>query len=178
MKIIKLVKTKIYYLVINSIFFINSIIPFISVKVINSNNVEDISISFAFRYLLNKFIPCDISKKKYQVHLKTFDKIFILNTSLSDLIYKHNLICELSEKLNPPRSLFIKYNILINGQDLSIDQKNFYKKYADGTKVIDMLKFNGIRLENLKVLKNTQEFKIWTVNNVEELEIGDIYPYL
>jgi len=151
--------------------------PFSSVKVIESQRIEDISISFSFKYLLSRILFSDKSKKKYQVHLKTFDKIFILDTSIDELIKSHHTIRELSEKLNPPRSLFIKYDILINDQELSIDEKVFFKKYADGTKIIDMLKFNEINLKNLKILKNNKEFKTWT-ENLDELTIEQIYPYL
>ena len=41
------------------------------------------------------------------------NKIFILYTSQSELIYKHNTIREISEKVNPPRSLFIKYDVTV-----------------------------------------------------------------
>jgi hypothetical protein len=151
--------------------------PFSSVKVIESQGIEDISISFACKYLLSRIIFTDKSKKKYQVHLKTFDKIFILDTSIHQLINSHHTIRESSEKLNPPRSLFIKYDVLVNDQELSIDEKVFFKKYADGTKIIDMLKFNQINLQNLKILKNNKEFKTWT-ENLDEMTIEQIYPYL
>jgi len=177
MELIKLVKTQLYYLVFNIIIFIYMLTPFSSVKVIESQRIEDISISFSFKYLLSRILFSDKSKKKYQVHLKTFDKIFILDTSIDELIKSHHTIRELSEKLNPPRSLFIKYDILINDQELSIDEKVFFKKYADGTKIIDMLKFNEINLKNLKILKNNKEFKTWT-ENLDELTIEQIYPYL
>ena len=119
----------------------------------------------------------DHRKKKYQVHLKTFDKIFILYTSQSELIYKHQTIREISEKVNPPRSLFIKYDVIVNGRKLSIDEKVFFKKYADGTKVLDMLEFNGIKLTELKVVKNNVDFKIWK-EHLEDIGIEEIYAYL
>ena len=176
-KLIKLVKSKIYYIIINIIVFVYMIIPFVSVKVITNNNIEDITYSFGLKYLFNKIIMHDHRKKKYQVHLKTFDKIFILYTSQSELIYKHNTIREISEKVNPPRSLFIKYDVIVNGRELSIDEKVFFKKYADGTKVLDMLEFNGIKLTELKVLKNNVDFKIWK-EHIEDIGIEEIYAYL
>jgi hypothetical protein len=153
------------------------LIPFVSVKVIEVQGIKDISTIFAVQYLLSRVLTTDKSIKKYQVHLKTFDKIFILETSINQLINSHHTIKELSEKLNPPRSLFIKYDVLINGYKLEIDQKVFFKKYADGTKIIDMLKFNGLVLQELKILKNNEEFKTWS-ENLNELTIEQIYPYL
>jgi hypothetical protein len=151
--------------------------PFVSVKVIEPQGIEDISIRFAVQYLLSRVITSDKSKKKYQVHLKTFDKIFILETSMHQLINSHHTIQETSEKFNPPRALFIKYDVLINGNKLSIDQKVFFKKYADETKIIDMLKFNGLSLQELQILKNNNLFKTWS-DNLNELTIEQIYPYL
>jgi len=177
MKLVNLVKSQIYYLAINIIVFMHSIIPFNSVKVDGPNGIEDVSISFSVRYLLAKIISHDLTKKKYQVHLKTFDKIFILNTNISDLIYHHNKIRESSEKINPPRSLMVKYTILVNGCEVSVADKVLYKKYAAGTKIIDMLKFNGIGLKDLKILKNNKEFKTWS-NDLDSIVIDDIYPYL
>ncbi len=179
MKLINLVKSQLYYLAINIIVFMYSIIPFSSVKVIGPNGIEDVSISFSARYLFAKFLLHDLTEKKYQVHLKTFDKIFILTTNIPYLINHHNKIRETSEKINPPRSLFIKYTVLVNNSELSINDKVLYKKYASGTKVVDMLKFNGIDLKNLKVLKNDKEFKIWsTDHDLDSILVDDIYPYL
>jgi len=177
MELITLVKNQLYYLVFNIILFVYMLTPFVSVKVIEPQGIEDISIRFAVQYLLSRVITSDKSKKKYQVHLKTFDKIFILETSMYQLINSHHTIQEKSEKLNPPRSLFIKYDVLINGHKLSIDQKVFFKKYADETKIIDMLKFNGLNLQELQILKNNEEFKTWS-DNLNELIIEQIYPYL
>jgi hypothetical protein len=126
MKLIKLVKTRLYYLAINIIVFINTMTPYVSVKVNGSSGIEDISFSFTLKYLLNRIIKHDKSNKKYQVHLKTFDKIFILDTSVHNLINSHHTIRETSEKLNPPRSLFIKYDVFVNNKQLSIDQKIFF----------------------------------------------------
>ena len=179
MELIKLVKTQLYYLVFNIIVFVYMLTPYVSVKVVGPQGIEDISVSFACKYLFSKLLYADKTKKKYQVHLKTFDKIFIINTSIYQLINSHHTIRESSEKLNPPRSLFIKYDILVNNKELSIDQKVFFKKYADGTKIVDMLEFNGIILSELKVLKNNKDFKLWDLNsNLEELTIEQIYPYL
>jgi hypothetical protein len=179
MNLLKFVKSQIYYLAINIIVFMYSIIPFSSVKVDGPRGIEDVSISFSFRYLMSKILTHDLTEKKYQVHLKTFDKIFILNTNIPYLIKYHNQIRETSEKINPPRSLMIKYTVLINGLEVSITDKVLYKKYATGTKIVDMLKFNGIKLDSLTVLKNGKEFKTWTKD--QELDnslVDDIYPYL
>lgn len=176
-ELIKLVKRQIYYIVINIIVFVYMMTPYISVKVINKNGVQDLSYIFAFKYLLNRFLYYDLTKKKYQVHLKTLDKLFILHTSESELIHKHKAICEASEILNPPRSLFTKYDIFVNGTELSIDQKAIFKKYAEGTNICDMFEFNGIKLLDLKVLKNNKHFKAWD-DKLEELTIEAIYPYL
>jgi hypothetical protein len=177
MKLINLVKSQLYYLAINIIVFMYSIIPFSSVKVDGPNGIEDVSISFSVKYLFSKILLHDLTEKKYQVHLKTFDKIFILTTNIPYLINNHNNIREASEKINPPRSLFIKYTILVNNSELSINDKVLYKKYAAGTKVVDMLKFNGIVLKDLKVLKNDKEFKIWS-KDIDHILVDDIYPYL
>jgi hypothetical protein len=184
MKLIDLVKSLMYCLAINIIVFMCSIIefmcsiiPFSSVKVDGPNGIEDISISFTTRYLLSNFLSHDLTEKKYQVHLKTFDKIFILTTNIPYLINHHNKIREISEKITPPRSLFIKYTVLINGFEVSIGDKVLYKKYAVGTRIVDMLKFNGIKLNNLKILKNDKEFKTWSTDFYDIL-VDDIYPFL
>jgi hypothetical protein len=179
MKIINLVRSKIYYLAINIIVFMYSIIPFSSVKVDGPNGIEDVSISFSIKYILAKILLHDLTEKKYQVHLKTFDKIFILTTNIPYLIHHHNQIRETSEKINPPRALFIKYTILVNDSELSISDKVLYKKYAAGTRVVDMLKFNGIQLSDLKVLKNGIQFKSWLKEQeLDDILVEDIYPYL
>ncbi len=191
MKLINLVKSQIYYLAVNIIVFMYSIIPFSSVKVDGPNGIEDVSISFSIKYVLAKILLHDLTEKKYQVHLKTFDKIFILNTNIPYLINHHNKIRESSEKINPPRSLMIKYTVLINGSEVSINDKVLYKKYASGTRIVDMLKFNGIELKDLKILKNGKEFKTWIkdgdfgrnssescVKDLNNTLVDDIYPYL
>ncbi len=178
MKLVNLVKSQIYYLAINIIVFMYSFIPFSSIKVDGPNGIEDVSISFSVRYLFAKIISHDLTKKKYQVHLKTFDKIFILDTNIPYLIHHHNKIKETSEKMNPPRSLLVKYTILINGLEVSIADKVLYKKYATGTKVIDMLKFNGVELNDLKILKNNKDFKRWSKEEFNDILVDDIYPYL
>jgi len=179
MKIINLVRSQIYYLAINIIVFMYSIIPFSSVKVDGPNGIEDVSISFSFKYILAKILLHDLTEKKYQVHLKTFDKIFILTTNIPYLIHHHKQIRETSEKINPPRSLFIRYTMLINDAEVSINDKVLYKKYAAGTKVVDMLKFNGIEVNNLKVIKNGSEFKSWSKEQIiDDVLVDDIYPYL
>ena len=179
MKIINLVRSQIYYLTINIIVFIYSIIPFSSVKVDGPNGIEDISISFSFRYILAKILSHDLTEKKYQVHLKTFDKIFILTTNIPYLIHHYKQIREISEKINPPRSFFIKYTVLINDAEVSINDKILYKKYASGTRVIDMLKFNGIEVNNLKIIKNGKEFKSWSKEQMlNDVQVDDIYPFL
>lgn len=178
--LIQYVKTQIYYILINIIMFMNMLMPFVSVKVLTDDSVEDNSYSFALKYLLGCALFYNSEKMKYQVHLKTLDKIFILYTSESELIQKHHTICETSEKFNPPRSLFVKYDVIVNGCELTIDQKILFKKYSEGTNICDMLEFNGIKLLDLKVIKNGSQFKIWDSNseNLKELKIEEIYPYL
>lgn len=178
MKLVNLVKSQLYYLAINIIVFMYSFIPFSSVKVDGPNGIEDVSISFSARYLLAKIISHDLTTKKYQVHLKTFDKIFILDTNIPYLIHHHDKIRETSEKINPPRSLMIKYSVLANGQEIPIAHKVLYKKYASGTRVVDMLKFNGIELDDLKILKNNKDFKSWSSQELENIQVDDIYAYL
>lgn len=154
--------------------------PYISIKVLNSENIKDITTSIKLRYIFKYFLNLDKKNKQYQIHSRTYDKIFILNTNIDSIVNNHKMICEKSEKINPARSLFIKYSVFINNDELSINDKLYYKKYAYGTYLVDICKFNGIgRIDILQVLKNDTKFKIWTnEQDIYNVLIDDIYIYL
>ena len=107
---------------------------------------------------------------KNQVTGKKFGDIFNIN-SIQNLFKINN------EEINKPRNLFIKYNIFINNNELLIDDKIHYKKYDLNSKINDIFKFNGIKINEIKIFKNGIQFKTY-IEDIELIRLKDIYYFL
>ena len=117
----------------------------------------------------------DLEKKNSNKELYIFyDGIHsdIYNLPLIKNLFKNN-----NEEINKPRNLLIKYNIIVNGNELSIDEKIYFKKYDINSKIIDIFKFKGIKINEFKILKNNIEFKT-SIKDIELISLKEIYSFL
>jgi len=154
------------------------IFPFKFIKCIENNKIIDITYNFNWYFITSYFRNIyHFSEKKqlYHIHVKKFDKYFILNTTIYDLITTE--IKENSEIINIPRSLFINYNIQVNNSILTLNEKLMYKKYAHNCSLLNIFQFNNINLKQIIILKNNLEF-IKYDDNFDNIYINDIYQYL
>jgi hypothetical protein len=132
---------------------------------------------YYFYYFLYLPLEDDNIYDVIRIHIRESDKYYIYKGTISNLLLNglNNTNLDISTQ---PRNLFIKYKILINGLELKLEDKIFYKKYYDNTKLIDILRFDGIKLNELIILKNDNEHKKYSDKDVDKLMISDICMYL
>lgn len=157
--------------------YLKAFIPFSSIKINENRKVFDNTWYYTFRFLIRHFYYPDNNIRLHLVHLKNQDKIYILNTSMLYIFCNYDLLMEMGETINPPRSLFIKYKIFVNGKELNLEEKIYYKKFSPSTKIKDICSFSNYIIDELQIYKNGDEYKKWT-NELETLEIKEIYNYL
>lgn len=189
-----------FFLIINNIITksINYFFPYKSILYLSSkeqNIPTNITISFYIKWYLSLFLFYNYWKKNfntinlekkypnkelYRIYIRDYNKYIFYDGIHSD-IYNLPLIKNLfknnNEEINKPRNLLIKYNIIVNGNELSIDEKIYFKKYDINSKIIDIFKFKGIKINEFKILKNNIEFKSY-IKDIELISLKEIYSFL
>jgi hypothetical protein len=168
--------------IINKI--INYFFPYKSILYLSLNEqtiVNNITISFYIKWYLSFLFSNNYSNKGlFRIYIREYDKYIIYN-GISDEIFNTSFIKNLfntnNNEINKPRNLLVKYNIFINDNELLTDDKNHYKKYDLNSKIEDIIKFNGIKINNITILKNNIEFKTY-IEDIELIHLKDIYHYL
>ena len=173
-------------LTFNNIFnkIINYFFPYKSILYLSLNEqtiVNNITISFYIKWYLSFLLFNNYSNKGlFRIHIREYDKYIIYNGISNDLFntsFIKNLFKTNNDEINKPRNLFVKYNIFINNKQLLTDDKIDYKKYDLNSKIEDIIKFNGIKINNITILKNNIEFKTY-IEDIELIRLKDIYHYL
>lgn len=149
-------------------------IPYQSIKYIDHDKVIDITWYYYFLYIGAFCFNRLNDTKLYQIHIKKSDKIYIIDTTMITLI---NYYDQENNDIVFPRSLLIKYSIKINNEFLDINDKIYYKKYCQDSRLIDVFKFNSINLEEIVIYKNNVELYKYQ-DNINTIYMRDIYIYL
>jgi hypothetical protein len=160
-------------LIINYIIkLVNYLFPYKSIILLDNLSIVDITWIYYLLYFINNIIPGYNSNRLYKIHLREIDKYYIYNGKLSNI-----KIPIIKEDIKKPRNLFTKYKLFINNNELLLEEKINLKKYVTNTKLVDIFIFNGIILNELKVLKNDIEHKIYNTD-IEMITIDNIYEFL
>jgi len=131
---------------------------------------------YYFYYFFYLLLLDDDINEIIRIHIREQDKYYIYKGTILNLLLNGINVDNLNV-ITHPRNLLIKYKILINGLELKLEDKILYKKYYGDSKLIDVLKFHGIKLNELVIFKNDKEIKKYS-NDVDKLVISDICMYL
>jgi hypothetical protein len=172
----------VFIFLINMITKINIyLFPYISIILFNQDILSNITfyyyIYYYFYYLVLPFsLLNDNNCYLFRIHIREQDKYYIYKGTILNLILNRLSINNI-DVITQPRNLFIKYKILINGLELNLEDKILFKKYHGNSKLIDVLKFNTIKLNELVIFKNDTEIKKYS-SDVDKVMISDICMYL
>lgn len=149
------------------------------VLVYRNGNVEDVTYKIKSRTKLPKNLHYSSFlniKYVYQLYYKETNKYYILITTLSDIInHTVNIPKDEPEK---PRSLTDRLaKIYVNGNELTMRERIYYKNHHPDNTLFYVFKFNDIHISNIIIKKNDEIIKIYD-KNFEILTLRDIIQYL
>lgn len=149
------------------------------VLVYRNGNVEDVTYKIVKRSKLPKNMHYSSFlniKHMYQLYHKQTDKYYILQTTLSDII---NHTITLPENTpEKPRSLANKLaKIYVNGQELTMKERVYYKNHHVDNVLFYVFKFNNVNIKSIVIKKHNQIAEVYD-KNFETLTLRNIMQYL
>lgn len=115
------------------------------------------------------------TESKYQVHTKHTDQIYIINTTLHNLMENNKLFPQIVMK-KPRKYLLTPYEIKLNNELLTLDEKILLRKHDNENLLIDVFVFMNKSIDILIIYENDNIIEHF--DDVESLKIADISKYL
>jgi hypothetical protein len=154
-------------------------IPYHHVKLYKDNLIIDITEKIKKKSIL----PIGLKKSSYlhnnhiyQFHIKDTNKYYIITTTIFN-IFTNNIILP-KESIQLPRKLLTPvYDIYVNGNLLSVDDKIYYKNHHSANNLFHVFNFNNVELKDIIIYDNITIIR--TIDtNFNNMNIGNIQQYM